>query len=110
MRRCGPRKWWRTVALGAAALLLLGQPAAAFYWYGWPGSGVTPAATITPITPRTTPKLPVGEETPPSITTIPPDVPIDPKQVPEPGTLLVTAIGLAAVGLARRWRRGRTPA
>ena len=95
------------MALGAAALLLLGQPAAAFYWYGWPGSGLTPPATITP---RTTPKLPVGEETPPNITTVPPDVPADPKQVPEPGTLLVTAVGLAAVGLARRWRRGRTPA
>jgi len=93
------------VALGATALLLLGQPAAAFYWYGWPGSGVTPAATITPITP----KLPVGEETPPSITATPPDVPTDPKQIPEPGTLLATAVGLAAVGLARRWRRGRGP-
>lgn len=119
MRWRGPRTHWRVVALGAAAVLLLTQPAEAFYWYGWPGSGVSPPATlvrtqvvVTPPPGGTTPSgpTPPGDTHPPGGTDTPPGVPTDPKSVPEPGTLLATGLGLAAVGLARRWRRNRAAA
>jgi hypothetical protein len=88
------------------AVLLLGQPAAAFYWYGWPGAGVTPPVTVTA---RPKNQLPPDETTPPGISPEPPEfpTPTDPHSIPEPGTLIAVAVGLAAVGMARRWRRGR---
>jgi hypothetical protein len=88
------------VAIGLAALVLVGQPATAFYWYGWPGSGELPR----PLIPR--PSLPKSEEPlPKPPTPLPPDTPVTPREVPEPGTLLAAAVGLAAAGAARRWTR-----
>ena len=113
MRRCGPRTRWRTAALGGAALLLLAQPATAFYWYGWPGSGVTPPENLTV---RPAENLPNEETTPPTINGVPPDGIItptgdpDPQSIPEPGTLLAVGVGLATVGLVRKLRRGRKAA
>lgn len=107
MKWCGPRARGRTALVGAA-LLLLAQPATAFYWYGWPGSGVTPPETLTA---RPAERLPNAESTPPSIDGVPPDGGVtptgdpDPKAVPEPGTLLAVGTGLAALGLARTLRR-----
>jgi len=97
----------RNAALVGTVLLLLVQPAGAFYWYGWPGSGVTPAPTIAT---RPATKLPADEGTPATVTPKVPEVPTEPKQIPEPVTLLTVAVGLATVGLARRWRRSRHPA
>lgn len=96
MRSRGLQHRWR-VALGAVAGLLLAQPASAFYWYGWPGSGVTDPPVLVP---RPAVKT-VSEVTPPPVVVDPPDPP-RPQDVPEPATLLAAAVGLAAVAAVRR--------
>ena len=100
--------------------MLLAQPVTAFYWYGWPGSGVTPPVNLTV---RPTETLPNAEITPPTLDGVPPDgivVPPDgavvpkgdpdPQFIPEPGTLLAVGLGLATVGLLRKLRRSPKPA
>ena len=104
MRWCGPRRWCRTATFGLAVVLLLGQPATAFYWYGWPGAGVTPPVTITA---RPNSQLPPDESIPPGTSGEPPEDLTDPKPTPEPGTLIAVAVGLATVGAVRRLRRSR---
>lgn len=105
MRWRGLKNRWPTSALraliGVAVLPLLAQPAAAFYWYGWPGSGVTEPPPLVPRPP--TVQIVTEETPPPGMPDFPdPDVPTSPQEVPEPTTLVAAAVGLAAVALARR--------
>lgn len=103
MRSRGTQLGWRTavlrMALGAAAVVLVGQPASAFYWYGWPGSGVSNQPGLVPRSPTV---QTVAEVTPPPVVVDYPNVPSDPKTVPEPASLLAAGVGLAAVVIARR--------
>jgi hypothetical protein len=90
--------------VAVTAVLASAAPAQAFYWYGWPGSGLPPPRTIVggPHTPGTPEFPPVG---PP---VVPPVVPPG-SSVPEPGTGLAWLIGLGVLAArrARRCWRGR---
>jgi len=94
---------WSWVA-AVALVLASAAPSYAFYWYGWPGSGLPPPRTVvTPppieIPPGTPPeKPPTG---PPIV--VPPGQP--PSPTPEPGTALVALIGLGTLAAARARRR-----
>ena len=83
----------------AAAVVCVGQPASAFYWYGWPGSGVSDPPSLVPRSPTV---QTVTEKTPPAVVVDYPDVPSGPKSVPEPASLLAATVGLAALAVARR--------
>lgn len=104
-----PYRWvcWAGIV---GLMLALAQSANAFYWYGWPGSGNSTPVPVAPKSlPPNPPTNPDGPTTPPPEDP-PPDVPTDPKAIPEPGTLLATGIGLAAIGVVRRWKRARKSA
>jgi MYXO-CTERM domain-containing protein len=106
-----PVRW---AAAAVAGVCLAAGPASAFYWMGWPGSGlpqprdlVPPAATPRPYTPPTTTDAPPTQPQFPPPDTTPPDVPGEhppPSSVPEPTTAALGLLGLAAVGW---WRRRR---
>jgi hypothetical protein len=92
----------------AAAVLATAGPASAFYWKGWPGSGIRTETTIIPPTDNQPPtdKPPIDQpppEYPPPEYPLPPPPP--PEQVPEPGTAVVGLIGLGAVAVVRRLRK-----
>jgi hypothetical protein len=92
-----------------AALIALGwvSPAPAFYWIGWPGSGVQQPPVIVNEETRVDhrdPKPPT--DTPPTIDLPPTDEPRDnPSATPEPGTLLMLSGGLAIAAGLRKWRK-----
>lgn len=95
--------WWMW---GVAALLMAAGPAPAFYWRGWPGSGVPTPPNLVPPTDQ---EFPPPEERPP--TDRPPDRPPEKppykpptEHVPEPGTGLIGLVGLGALTV-RRWQR-----
>lgn len=104
----------RLIAAVAAALAAAG-PAHAFYWDGWPGSGVPAPRTIAPTPaanpqfpppPGADPKFPPRGE-PPGPPGGPPDGPTPvpgPENVPEPATGLAVLTGLGILA-ARRFRR-----
>lgn|GEM_PF-3124264 len=109
-------KWinWRLWAVVVVTLTACG-PAHAFYWYGWPGSGINPTPSlITPQSmalpgdpqpsgspsstpPSQTPSGPPTDATPPPVG--PPD------STPEPSTGLIGLVGLGALAAVRRWRK-----
>ncbi len=92
---------------GAFALVLVAPDSAqAFYWYGWPGSGITEPPSLTPRpateevpSPNPSPFTP-GFPGPPR-TPFTPDNPHSPKEVPEPATLVIAGVGLGLVGLRK---------
>lgn len=90
----------RRAALAAtlAAGVVLPATAQAFYFPGWPGSGIPPPPSLTPPPPGTPPGTPPPDR-PPSK---PPGDP--PPEVPEPATAVLGLIGLAVIG-ARRSRK-----
>lgn len=89
----------------AVAVLATAAPAPAFYWKGWPGSGIRTETTIIPPTdnPPPTEKPPVDR--PPTEEPPPPPPPPPTEQVPEPGTAAIGLIGLGTVAVVRRLRR-----
>jgi hypothetical protein len=99
--------WAAALALGAAG------PASAFYWDGWPGSGVPAPRSIAPTpggspkfppNPTAEPKFPPGGEPPGSPPGGPPKEAPEPETVPEPATALAVLTGLGVLA-ARRARR-----
>lgn len=92
--------WAATTAIVAG----VASPAPAFFFRGWPGSGLPkPPVLITPRAP-TEDNPPSGRDPdvdPPK----PPPSPHGPNGVPEPGTLALAAAGLGALVLRRRMRK-----
>ena len=94
------RKSWCRAAGVVAASAWLAQPACAFYFAGWPGSGVPPRVSIFSPAGHT-----VTLQTQELFHTEKPTGGfVRPPEVPEPLSLTLVACGLAAVG-AWRWRR-----
>ena len=97
--------------VGAAAVVVAtAAPAPAFYWKGWPGSGIRTETTIvTPTDKPPTDKPPTDkppvDQPPTDYPPPPPPPPPPPEQLPEPGTAVAGLIGLGAVAVARRLRR-----
>jgi len=88
---------------GLAAVLTAG-PASAFYFPNWPGARLSVApAIVTDYAPGDPPS--VQPPTPPEPTT--PTTPSPPGGVPEPGTLLLAGIGMAALLRRSVWRAAR---
>lgn len=89
-----------------AVLFVFSNSAQAFYWRGWPGSGLVTAPHLvdpnhpTPGNPPSDPLPLPGTEN----TYIPPGVG-SPESVPEPTTGLAGLIGLGAIAALRRWRK-----
>lgn len=111
----------RFLTLGLAALgtCAVATPARAFYWFDWPGSGVSRVPTLID-TPRpgdppppptgrvepgvTGPEVPIdspGGPTTPGV----PNTPGGPNHVPEPATALLALAGVGAVVGLRARRR-----
>lgn len=91
--------------VAVAAVLAAAGPATAFYWKGWPGSGIRREPTVVPPTDRP-PNPPTDEPWfPPIDEPPPPPPPPPPEQLPEPGTITVGLIGLGTVAVVRRLRR-----
>ena len=87
-----------------AAAACLTPPASAFYFAGWPGSGVPPRVSIfSPaghtVTTQTQELFHLDKPT---------ERFVRPPEVPEPLSLTLAACGLAAVG-AWRWRKTTRP-
>jgi len=92
---------WRSWQAGAALAIALSAcgPARAFYFEGWPGSGVTDSPTLLVQVNR-----PLVEPSP-----LGPLEPIDkpplaPNPTPEPATGLLGLLGLGALAV-RKWRK-----
>jgi MYXO-CTERM domain-containing protein len=104
-------KWRAGAAL--AVVLSAGGPAGAFYFEGWPGSGLRPAAALVPQaqsqdqtpgtqTPDTQPSVVAPNGPTPGGPPGPIDMPpVGPIHTPEPATGLIGLIGLGALGLRR---------
>ena len=84
---------FRLRLLALALVLAAPTSAHAFYWAGWPGSGVNEPPSITP---RQIPETP----TPPTVK--PTDTP---KGVPEPATIIIAGLGLGMLGLRKVLKR-----
>jgi hypothetical protein len=95
------RHIWMRFGLAAVTVAGTTAPASAFYWVGWPGANPVGPPTITVVEPL--PERPKPGE----VIVEPPPGPTDepPKNVPEPATLVLAAIG--ASGLAVRWWKKR---
>ncbi|HEV3440467.1 MAG TPA: PEP-CTERM sorting domain-containing protein [Gemmata sp.] len=96
---------WLSWAVAFAAILISSAPAQAFYWYGWPGSGIPPERTIVGPPGGVTgvpPRIPVG--LPVVVTTPPPSG----QTTPEPGTGLAALVGIGVLAVARALRRRST--
>jgi hypothetical protein len=108
--RCLSRKRWSVFAAAVGGAVLFASPAPAFYWLGWPGSGVQPPPSIV----SETVKVEHRDPKPPPVTEPPGGGPGDPppagpEEVPEPATLLLAGAGLATAAGARWARRRRNP-
>jgi len=91
----------RVLLIAIAVIALTCAPAHAFYWRDWPGSRIKLPDTLIPDDPGSG-GGPGGDFDPG-----PGNGGGNDPHVPEPGTLLASAMGLALVGL-RQWRR-RSP-
>ena len=89
----------RLVLAFAAALVLGGGSAQAFYWYDWPGSRTRPPDTLVPGG-----EPPGGFEPPPGGGPDEPEPPQEPS-APEPSTVVAGLMGLAFVGASRLRRK-----
>jgi hypothetical protein len=106
---------WRLWVIALAAMVVSSAPVQAFYWYGWPGSGVPPDRII--VGPPggksgSPPKVPVGVPVvvttpPPGQGTEPPGGGTEPHTTPEPATGLVAIVGLGVLAAVRALRRGK---
>ena len=89
------------IALAVSAAVMAAPGAAqAFYWFGWPGSGMSEPPSITPrqcANESPQPETPFG----PRISEVPPETP---KNVPEPATIVIAGLGLGVVGM-RKWMK-----
>lgn len=95
------RHMWIRLGLVAVTLAGTAAPASAFYWVGWPGANPVGPPAISVADPL--PERPKSDEV---IVQPPVDPEDDPtKNVPEPATLVLAAIG--AGGLAVRWWKKR---
>ena len=96
--------WWMWV-IAIAAIIGSSERAQAFYWYGWPGSGVQPDRTLVgpPGPPRIPTGLPVVVTTPPPSQSQPPG---GSHSTPEPATGLVAIVGLGVLAGVRSLRKG----
>jgi hypothetical protein len=94
-------------AVGMACAFV--NPAAGFYFPGWPGAGVPKPRTLIP--PNIPPEGNPPSAQPPGTDGEPVRPPRDrnslnePSQTPEPGTLTIALLGLAAVGARVAMRR-----
>jgi hypothetical protein len=95
--------------LAAGVVGLACAPAGAFYFPGWPGSGVPAPKTLIPV--NTPPEGNPPSATPPVTggvpTTTNPGGGGPPSSTPEPGTLTAALFGMVALGLATRRGRDR---
>lgn len=94
---------WPAFLAATASLVAVAAPAPAFYWIGWPGSGVQQPPTIISEQVKV-------EHRPPKPPTDPPggsvrEEPPTPEEVPEPASLGLAAAGLGV--LTVRWWRKR---
>lgn len=74
--------------------------AQAFYFPGWPGSGIPPPKSLTPPGSNNPPSSRTPPKRPPEK---PPEEP--PKETPEPASAIAGLIGLAMIGLRTVRRR-----
>ena len=94
---------WLNCVIALATIIISSAQAQAFYWYGWPGSGVPPDRVIVgpPGSSGSPPRVPVGN--PVVVTTPPPGggsggtEPTGGSTTPEPAT------GLAAISVSGPW-------
>ncbi len=92
-----------TVVLG---LLFAAGPASAFYFPDWPGSGVRPPPSLIPpeVSVIGNPPSSPPSSQPPAVV-FPPAEENPPSAAPEPTTLALAGIGLAAVWGGRRTKK-----
>ncbi len=110
-----PCAMWLGWAMTVATMLISSAPAHAFYWYGWPGSGIPPERTI--VGPPSSSSPPSHTSKPPSDGSgSPPRVPVGLPVVvtappptnlatPEPATGLAAVVGIGILAAGRAWRR-----
>lgn len=91
--------WWAALAVALAAC----GPAHAFYFEGWPGSGVTRPPSLLPQV-QVQVQRPGVEPSPLGPLEPIDKPPVGPNPTPEPATGLLGLLGLGALAV-RRWRK-----
>jgi hypothetical protein len=105
---------WLIWVVALVAIIVTSAQAHAFYWYGWPGSGVPPDRTIVgppggsskppPKNPTGTPVV-VTNPPPGGTGTEPPGGGSESHPTPEPATGLATLAGLGVLAVVRAFKR-----